>query len=58
MMTNHDESVEINHQLTSYFQSFLHVLTIGGSGSDKTTVLLNLRAIATFSIVKVGCIFS
>ena len=43
-MKNHDKSVEINHNLSlSYIPDHTYrILIIGGSGSDKTIVLLNL----------------
>ena len=43
-MKNHDESVEINHNLNwPYFRDhYYRILIIGGSGSGKTNALLNL----------------
>ena len=44
MMKNYDQSVEINHNL-NWFDVPDHpyrILTIGGSGSGKNNVLLNL----------------
>ena len=43
-MKNYDESVEINHNLNwSYIPDHTYrILIIGGSGSDKTIVLLNV----------------
>ena len=43
-MKNYDELVKINHTLNwSYFPNHLYrILIIGGSGSGKTNVLLNL----------------
>ena len=44
MMKNHDQSVEINHNLNwSYILDHPYrILVIGGSGSGKTNVLLNV----------------
>ena len=44
MMKNYDQSVEINHNLKwLYIPDHLYrILIIGGSGSEKTNVLLNL----------------
>ena len=44
MMKNYDESVEINHNqnLTYTPDHPYRILIIGGSGSSKTNVLLNL----------------
>ena len=45
MMKNYDQSVETNHNSNwPYISDHPHrILTIGGSGSGKTNVLLNLR---------------
>ena len=43
MTRNYDQSIEINHNPNSYVPDHLYrVLIIGGSGSGKTNVLLNL----------------
>ena len=44
MMKNYDQSVEINHNPDwPYILDYLYrILIIGGSGSDKTNVLLKL----------------
>ena len=44
MMKNYDESIQINHNPNwPYIPEHLcRILTIGGSGSGKTNVLLNL----------------
>ena len=43
MMKNYDQSIEINHNSNWSFISDHHrTLIIGGSGSGKTNVLLNL----------------
>ena len=44
MMKNYDQSVEINHNPNwSYIPDYpFRILIIGGSGSGKTNVLLNL----------------
>ena len=44
-MKNYDKSVEINHNPNwSYILNHCHsILIVGGSGSGKTKVLLNLR---------------
>ena len=41
MMKNHDQWVEIN-QTPNWYYIFHRILIIGGSGSRKTNVLLNL----------------
>ena len=45
MMKNYDQSVEINHNSNwPYISDHPHrILIIGGSGSGKTNVLVNLR---------------
>ena len=44
MMKNYDESVEINHNPSKFYipDHPYRILIIGGSGSGKTNVLLNL----------------
>ena len=44
MMKNYDQSVEINHNPNwSYIPDYpFRILIVGGSGSGKTNVLLNL----------------
>ena len=44
MMKNYDESVEINHNPSKLYipDHPYRILIIGGSGSGKTNVLLNL----------------
>ena len=49
MMKNYDESVEINHNSNRpYIPDYPYrILIIGGSGSGKTNVLLNLKKTST-----------
>ena len=55
MLKNYDESVELNHNLNEPYipDHSYRALIIGGSGSGKTNVLLNLTKTQRPSIDKI-----